>query len=122
MAPPGRASSSQTGFVKWCGPHHIATHFGSVHALKTSFLGASNTRVGTNSCWLLAMRFPVAMPLPLFLDVAQIIIEPVEALHPEFPVVGHPIGDVFQRSRGDPAGPPLRFAPARNQTGLFQHL
>src|SRR5689334_15797144 len=122
MAPPGRASSSQTGFVKLRGPHHTATHFGSVHASNTNFLGASNTRVSTNSCSLLAMGFPVAMPFPLFLDVAQIIIEPIEALHPEFPVMGHPIGDVFQRSRRDPAWPPLRFAPARNQTGVFQHL
>src|SRR6266853_2478766 len=122
MAPPGLASSSQTGLVKWCGPHHTATHFGSVQALNTSFLGASNTRVSTNSCSLLAIMFPVAMLVPLLLHVAQIIVEAIEALHPKLPVVRHPISDVFQGRGGDPARPPLRLASARNQAGMFQHL
>src|SRR5258708_6169720 len=122
MAPPGRASSSHTGLVNWCGPHHIATSFGSVQALKRSSRGASKTRVSTNSCSLFVMMFPVAMLFPLFLDVAQIVVQAVKALCPEPPVVCHPIGDVLERGGRDPAGPPLRLASAGNQTGMFQDL
>src|SRR6266851_7585963 len=106
MAPPGRASSSQTGFVNPCGPHHCATHFGSVQALNTSSRGASNTRVSTNSCSSFAMRFPVAILFLLFLHVAQIVIQSIEALRPKFLVVRHPIGHVFERRGRDAARPP----------------
>src|SRR6476620_3922578 len=54
-APPGRTSSSHTGLVKRCGPHHCSICFGSVHALNTISGGASKTRVMTSSpCSLLA--------------------------------------------------------------------
>src|SRR5712664_161920 len=122
MAPPGCASSSQTGFVIWCGPHHIATSFGSVQALKRSSRGASNTRVSTNSCSLFVMMFPVAMLFPLFLYFTQIVIQTVKALCPEPPVVRNPIGDVLKRGGRDLAGTPLRLSPAGNQTGVLQHL
>src|SRR5260370_25076487 len=122
MAPPGRKSNSQTGLANPWGPHHTATHFGSVHALNTSSLGASNTRVSTNSRSSPAMMFPVAMFFPLFLCVSQIVIEPVKAFRPEPPVVRYPIGNVLERRGGAPSGPPLRLTPARNQAGAFQHL
>src|SRR6266852_1869354 len=122
MAPPGRTSSSQTGFVNPWGPHHCATRFGSVQALNTSSRGASKTRVSTNTCSSFAMMFPVAMLFLLFLHVAQIFVQTIEALRPEPLVVSDPIGDVLERRGRDPAGPPLRLAPACNQTGVFQHL
>jgi len=62
------------------------------------------------------------MLFPLFLYFAQIVIQTIEALRPEPPVVRHPIGDVFERRSRDAARPPLRLAPARNQTGMFQYL
>src|SRR2546427_8346498 len=49
MAPPGRTSNSQTGFVNPCGPHHCARCFGSVHAAHTSSRGASIVRVRRSS-------------------------------------------------------------------------
>src|SRR5258708_11899619 len=122
MAPPGRVSKSQTGFVKPCGPHRCATRFGSVHALNTSSRGASNTRITTNSCSSFAMMFPVAMLFLLFLYITQIVIQTVKALRPEPPVVCHPVGDVLEGTGSDPAGTPLRLAPACNQTSVFQHL
>src|SRR3989442_11601517 len=121
MAPPGRKSNSQTGLVNPWGPH-CATCFGSVHNLNTSSRGASNTRVSTNSCSSFAMMFPVAMLFLLFLYVAQIVIQPIEALRPEPPVVRNPIGNVLERSGRDSAGPPLRLAPASNQSRAFQDL
>src|SRR6266581_3549635 len=122
MAPPGFASNSHTGFVNPWGPHHCATCFGSVHTLNTSSRGASNTRVRTNSCSSLAMTFPVDMLFLLFLYVAQVVIQPTEALCPERPVLRHPIRDVLEGCGSDPAGPPLRLAATCNQTGVFQHL
>src|SRR5260370_19146612 len=122
MAPPGRASNSQTGFVNPCGPHHCATRFGSVQALNTSSRGASKTRVSTNSCSSYAMMFPVAMLFLLFLYVAQIVIQPIEALRPELPVVPNPIGNVLERRGRDPAGPPLCLASSCNQTSTLQDL
>src|ERR1700704_271094 len=122
MAPPGRKSNSQTGLENPRGPHHCATRFGSVHALNTSSRGASNTRVSTSSWPSFAMMLPVAILFLLFLYVAQIVIQPIEALRPEPLVVSQPIGDVLERPGSDPAGPPLCLAPACNQTGMFQHL
>src|SRR6266849_5746342 len=122
MAPPGRASNSQTGFVNPCGPHHRATRFGSVQALNTSSRGTSKTLVSTNSCSSFAMMFPVAMLFLLFLYVAQIVIQTIQALRPEPLVVRHPIGDILERRGRDPARPPLRLAATCNQTGVFQHL
>src|SRR5947207_14945364 len=49
ILPPGRASNSQRGLVKPCGPHHRAMCLGSVHSLKTVLRGASNTRVSVSS-------------------------------------------------------------------------
>src|SRR6266852_5213579 len=122
MAPPGRASNSQTGLVNPCGPHHCATRFGSVHALNTSSRGASNTRVSTNSCASFAMTFPVAMLYPLFLYVSQIVIETIKTLRPKLLVVRYPIGDILERCSGDPAGAPLRLAPSCDQTGVLQYF
>src|SRR5258705_9888164 len=70
-APPGRASNSQTGFVKRLGPHHCATIFGSVQALNTSSRSASKTRVSTNSYPSFGVMLPVAMVFLLFLCVPQ---------------------------------------------------
>src|SRR5712692_4858763 len=122
MAPPGRGSNSHTGLVNPCGPHHSATHFGSVQALNTIFRGASNTRVSTNSCSLFARMFPAAMLFPLCLYLLQIVIESIETFRPELPVVRNPIGNALERRGSDPAWPPLRLAPASNQSCVFQHL
>src|SRR5204862_439100 len=122
MAPPGRGSNSQTGLVNRCGPHHCATIFGSVQALNTSSRGASKTRVTTNSCSSFGAKFPVAMLFLLFLHVLQIFVETVETLGPEPPIAPHPIGDILERRGGNTAWPPLSFAPACYQAGVFQHL
>src|ERR1700730_11936287 len=97
IAPPGRASSSQTGFVKPLGPHHCASSCGSVHALNTTSRGASNTRVilswrsadsragsTLRAMFLLLCTqcgyFYFACFRFAFLQLAQVFIQPVEAL------------------------------------------
>src|SRR6267143_535175 len=122
IAPPGLTSSSQTGFVNPCGPHHCATCFGSVQALNTSSRGAYKTRVSTNSCSLFAMMFPVAMLFPLFLNVSQIVIQPFKAPRPEPPVLRGPVGDILERTCLEPAGPPLCLVSPRDQSRALQHL
>src|ERR1700730_6642460 len=104
-APPGRTSISQEIVVKPCGPHHFAACAGSVHILKTSSRGASNTRVSTIShsraagamsaiSWLprsgigkvVLVSFRLRGP-----EFLQVFAEAIEALAPEAPVVFDPI-------------------------------
>src|SRR4029077_12653679 len=122
IAPPGRKSNSQTGLVNPWGPHHRATCFGSVHTLNTSSRGASNTRVSTNSCPSFAVKLVVATVFLLLLHVTQVIIETIKTFRPKLVVAPHPVRDVLERPGGKPAGPPLRLASARNQTGVLQRL
>src|SRR5579872_2050378 len=101
--------------------------FGSVHAWKTSARGASNVRVITNSrsgsgFALLPWAMSVLLLLRVFLCLAQIFVQSVEALRPEPPIVLHPVGHVLERSRVQTARPPLRLAPALDQPGALQHL
>src|ERR1700690_1791266 len=127
MAPPGRASTSQTGIVKRCGPHHFARCFGSVHALNTSSRGASKTRVISisRSAKFAAALFPALLaamfPLLLFQRL-KIVIQTIEALIPEAPVAIDPVGDLFERHGPKAAGPSLRLTAARNQPGAFEHF
>ena len=46
----------------------------------------------------------------------------IETLLPETAVVLHPVSDVFEWTRLDPAGPPLGFAATGDQTGVLEHL
>src|SRR5437588_10450206 len=62
------------------------------------------------------------MSLLLSLYLAQIVVQTVEGRCPEPPVLPHPIGDIFERTRLEPAGPPLRPPAARDQSGARQHL
>src|SRR4051794_6063418 len=49
QTPPGRTSLLNVVVVKPFGPHHLSRCCGSVHILKTSSRGASNTRVAAIS-------------------------------------------------------------------------
>src|SRR5687767_2962490 len=62
-------------------------------------------------CWFL-----------LRLQRAQIALQPVEPPLPEVAIVRHPVGHFLQRCWGDAAGPPLRFAALRDQTGPLEDL
>src|SRR5258708_27188513 len=56
------------------------------------------------------------------LHLFQEVVEAIEILVPEFPEVSEPAVDLPERHRRDPARPPLRLAPARDQAGMLQHL
>src|SRR5690606_10072016 len=71
--------------------------------------------------WCSARLLPAAFRPPA-LQLLQIHVEAVEALLEELPVVLEPIGHLAQRARLEPAGPPLRLAPAHDQPGMLQDL
>src|SRR5256885_17138071 len=92
--PPGRTSISWIVLRKPFGPHQWTTCFGSVHIRQTSSRGASKTRVATIS---FCAAFATAMfLLLLFLfELAQVLVQAVEALFPECAVVPDPVGHLF---------------------------
>src|SRR2546425_9273178 len=92
-APPGRTSILQEGVVKPCGPHQRTRRSGSVHALKTRARGASKTRSMTSvrsavvaAGVVLSGLFP---PLPF--QFLQGVVQAIEALFPEKPIVLQPV-------------------------------
>src|SRR3970282_1378219 len=93
---------------------------------KTRSRGASMTRVATISrspCVVggrgLAGR---VMFLLLFLQLAQIVVQAVVALFPEAPVVFEPVAGRLKGGEFEPAGAPLRLAPAGDEAGPLEHL
>src|SRR5258705_13322157 len=69
-----------------------------------------------------ALLFLAAMLLFLPLQLFQVGIQLVQALFPETAVVLHPVGDLSQPSRLEPAGPPPFAAAPGEQACAFQHL
>src|SRR5580658_9245509 len=121
--PPGRTFISMFWVVKPTGPHHWTTCFGSVHILKTSFGGASKSRVKSSS------RSEGMVSVTLFfsgisflrcLDFLEVIVEAIEALLPELAIALEPMGGLLERLGLEPAGPPLGVAAAGDQTGMLQ--
>src|SRR2546421_106560 len=64
----------------------------------------------------------IPLLLLLRLQLAEVLVQAIEAFFPKLPVVLQPIGSILQRTRCEPAGPPLRLAAAFDQTGALQHL
>src|SRR3954470_53898 len=97
-------------------------------------LCASNTRSrGASNCLVITVsRSPrvstfnsrsAAVISPLLpLHVLEISVELVVALFPELPVGLRPVGDVLDRSRPQPARPPLGVPAPGDQSGTLQHL
>src|ERR1700704_992514 len=60
--------------------------------------------------------------LSLGLQLAQIVVQAVEALLPEAAIALEPVVDVLQRARLDAAGPPLLLAASCDQARALQDL
>src|SRR5262245_34205298 len=75
--------------------------------------------VVTTKLSLFAARFPIMLRLPL-LQLLQVQIEPIQPALPDVAILFGPAGHVLQRSRVDPAMPPLRIAAPRDETRAFQ--
>src|SRR5438445_2512779 len=98
-------------------------------ASNTRSRGASKTRVMTISrsdgvvtvSFLLPLS-PIALLLPSPLELVQVLIQPVVALLPETPVPLGPRGDLLERPRLQPGGPPLPLPAPRDQSRPLEHL
>src|SRR3989449_5724861 len=103
----------------------------SVRAFQTRATGASKVRSTTSGSsfvttlsfaaisLLLALNF---LRLVLALQFLEVAVQLVEALLPVAPVILDPVGDVLERIRLEPAGPPLRLAAALDQARALEHL
>src|SRR5437868_9763578 len=80
----------------------------------------TSTRSAASVAALAALLAPMLFLLGL--QLAQIIVEAIEALLPESAIAVDPIRDFFEADRLEPARPPLRVAAARDQAGALQHL
>src|ERR1700686_10325 len=117
--PPGRRSNLHDGRVKPRGPYQWSRCSGSVQALKTRLRGASKVRSisSTRSADSVAALLLASIFLLLFLQLAQVIVQAIQPLPQKRRIVLQPISGVLERTRLEPAGPPLRLATARDQTG-----
>src|SRR5262245_48616090 len=126
--PPTRRSILQAGDVKSFGPHQRIIRSGSVHAFHTNSRGASKTRVMTislsavfvelliGSAMLFLLGFRLSVLRLAFLQLAQILVQTVEAFFPVTAIAPNPVRDLLERPRRDPAGPPLGVAPTLDQS------
>src|SRR6476659_9360668 len=64
----------------------------------------------------------VVVGLLLLLQLAQVVVESLEALLPETPVLADPVGDVAEPLRLEGARPPLRLAALFDEAGALEHL
>src|SRR5439155_20712718 len=76
--------------------------------------------VSTLKLSLFATRF-TAISLLLRFELLQVGIEAIETLFPDRAVALGPRGDFLERSRLEPAGPPLGLASTHDQARPFEH-
>src|SRR4249920_1341497 len=117
QAPPGRKSISHFTTSWFLGPHQCDMCSHELCASNTSSRGASKTRVmtifrsGVASVCLYLPSSPIALLLSLAwtssLELVQVLVQSVVALLPEAAVPVGPLGDLLQRDRPQPRGPPL---------------
>src|SRR6266498_1002478 len=120
-APPGRKSISQLAISYLLGPHHCDMCSQEVCASNTRSRGASKTRVMTISqsdgvvtvSWLLPLPL-IALLLSSTLELVQVLVQPAVRLSP--------FGDLLQRCRLEPGGPPLRLPAPCDQSRPLEHL
>src|SRR5512139_3840242 len=119
QAPPSRRSRAHDNIVKPRGAHQCFMCSGSTKARKTASRGALKRRVSVKSRTASSASSAFACTLLSFLQVRP---QPIKPLIPELAVVGDPFQHLAQRLGGEPAGPALRLAAARDEAGALQHL
>src|ERR671917_1065144 len=124
--PPTRGSISATVTSPRSPAHQRLTNSGSVHALYTRCLGASNSRV-MRICSSVG-SVTVAVPLPvtptpflLPLEVLEHGVHPVEPLRPEALVAKHPIVNGLERPLVQPIHPPPPLVARLDRPHLSEH-
>src|SRR5687767_4299419 len=77
--------------------------------------------VVTLKLWLFTALLTTMACSLLLVDLFQVAVEPIEPFFPDVAVALGPVGDFLERAGLDPAGPPLRVAPPRDQPGALEH-
>src|SRR5690242_12744141 len=98
--PPGRTSISSATTARPSGPHHCIACLGSVQAANTISRGASRRRVMTSSRSAVSGALglaSLAAILLLPLQLAQVIVQAVEALLPEAAIMLDPARHILKR-------------------------
>src|SRR6478609_6072173 len=127
QGPPGRSSPSLTGILKPWGALQRFRCPGWVHAANTSGRGAAKTRVrlsfglGALFSGLFLAGIGFLLLLLFGLQFLQVVLEAIETLLPEAPVLLHPVHRLLERRSLQPAGPPLGVARPLNQPAALQH-
>src|SRR5215467_12509189 len=122
--PPGRKSNAQVVVENPIGPHQRARCWGAVHAAHTSSRGAAKTRLVMSDRWsgFSSRSFLSSTLVFLRLELTQILLEPVETLHPQSAVALEPVVHLLESPWFNATGPPLRLAAANDEAGALQHL
>src|SRR3954470_6318233 len=117
-APPGRASTTiwSSGALVPVGPQKWVRCSGSIMQLKTSCRGASKTRVKRRTCSVMGISVRGG------LEGAEMVVQLVEALRPQTPVLLDPVDGGVQGVSFQVAGPELRPPATGDQTRAFEHL
>src|SRR4051794_11032099 len=117
-APPGRASTViwSSGALVPVGPQKWVRCSGSIRQRKTSCRGASKTRVKRRT-WSV-----MGISVRWGLQGSEVVVELVEALGPQAPVLLDPVDGGVQGMSFQVAGPELRLPTAGDQTRAFEHL
>src|ERR1700730_8212636 len=63
-----------------------------------------------------------SMSVLLSVQLAEVMVQAIEAFFPEMPVVFQPIGGVLEGTRIARTGSPLRLAAAFDEAGALRHL
>src|SRR5260370_37771887 len=125
--PPGRGSTLMvaSGVLIPAGPQKWVRCSGSIMQRNTSSLGASNARVEMSSPASGVMSF-IGLSYPFLrrcsLDVAHVLVELVEPLLPDPPVLLDPADGRVQHRTLQVAGPELGATGPGDEPALLEHL
>src|SRR3954465_4667189 len=117
-APPGRASTViwSSGALTPIGPQKWVRCSGSTMQLKTSCRGASKTRVKRRTCSVMGISVRGG------LQGGEMVVQLVEALGPQTPVLLDPVDGGVEGVSFQVAGAELRPTATGDQTRAFEHL
>src|SRR3954468_6447980 len=115
-APPGRASTviRSSGALVPVGPQKCVRCSGSIMQLKTSCRGASKMRVKRRTCSVMGLSLRAG------LQGAEVVVQLVEALRPQTPVLLDPVDGGVQGVPFQMAGPELRLTAPGDQSRAFE--
>src|SRR5262245_50120605 len=118
--PPYRGEAVQAARSCAARPGEVAARRKAVHP--SPAYGEAGAALGSRQSRSTARLLALPSRLLLRLQLLQILLQAIEARLPEPAIMREPIGGVAHWRGVEPARPPLRLAPPRDQAGAFEHL